>query len=289
MKKPATKMNIFSKLIFPALRVIVLAYVGLSVLLYFNQSRMVYFPREEQSDSPESLGLGYQQVELVTEDEVKLSGWYIPANANDFMGRAVVLFCHGNGGNISNRLDYIAIFNRLGFSTLMVNYRGYGESDGKPSEEGTYMDMETAWKYLTEERLIPPERILVYGESLGGGVASHIAKKYRPGGLILASTFTRLNDRAAELYPFIPIRLLSKFSYNNIDRLPEIDSPVLVIHSSDDRVIPFHHGQALYAAANEPKEFTEISGDHNAGFLDSAPTYTQAIDQFVREYMEETR
>ncbi len=282
-------MNIFSKLIFPALRVIVLAYVGLSVLLYFNQSRMVYFPREEQSDSPESLGLGYQQVELVTEDEVKLSGWYIPANANDFMGRAVVLFCHGNGGNISNRLDYIAIFNRLGFSTLMVNYRGYGESDGKPSEEGTYMDMETAWKYLTEERLIPPERILVYGESLGGGVASHIAKKYRPGGLILASTFTRLNDRAAELYPFIPIRLLSKFSYNNIDRLPEIDSPVLVIHSSDDRVIPFHHGQALYAAANEPKEFTEISGDHNAGFLDSAPTYTQAIDQFVREYMEETR
>jgi fermentation-respiration switch protein FrsA (DUF1100 family) len=281
-----TAVSILQKVVLPALRIIALAYVGLSVLLYFNQSRMVYFPVEEQEGSPEILGLRYQPVELLTADKVKLSGWYIPARADGYSGRAVVLYCHGNGGNIGSRLDYVAIFNDLGLSTLMVNYRGYGESEGSPSEAGTYMDIETAWAYLTEELQIPPEQILVYGESLGGGVASYIAKKHQPGGLILASTFTRLNDRAAELYPLIPIRLLSKFSYNNIDRLPEINSPVLVIHSPDDRIIPFHHGKALYAAANEPKEFSQISGDHNAGFLDSGSTYTEAIDQFVRKYME---
>jgi len=201
----------------------------------------------------------------------------------------VILFCHGNGGNISNRISYLPIFRELGLATFLFDYRGYGKSGGTPSEEGTYADVEAAWQYLTQERQIPPQKIIIYGESLGGAIASYLAQKIsqpngnnNAGALVLASTFTSISDRAAELYPFMPIRFLSRFSYNSIERLPSIKIPVLVIHSIDDEIIPFHHGDRNFQVANQPKNLVKLRGDHNGGFLDSLETYRNGLNEFIQ-------
>ena len=213
----------------------------------------------------------------------------MPAKDNDQIGKGVILFCHGNGGNIGNRVSYLPIFKDLGLATFLFDYRGYGKSEGKPSEEGTYSDVEAAWQYLTQEKQIPPQKIIIYGESLGGAIASYLAQKISQqdsknsaGGLILASTFTSISDRAAELYPFMPIRFLSRFSYNSIDRLPIIKIPILVIHSIDDEIIPFHHGDRNFQVANQPKKLVTLRGDHNGGFLDSLETYRNGLKEFIQ-------
>jgi pimeloyl-ACP methyl ester carboxylesterase len=234
-------------------------------------------------------GLKFEDVQLTTKDNVNLAAWFVPAKDNDQIDKGVILFCHGNGGNISNRISYLPIFRDLGLSTFLFDYRGYGKSEGKPSEEGTYADVEAAWQYLTQERQIPPQKIIIYGESLGGAIASYLAQKISQqdsknsaGGLILASTFTSISDRAAELYPFMPIRFLSRFSYNSIDRLPIIKIPILVIHSIDDEIIPFHHGDRNFQVANQPKKLVTLRGDHNGGFLDSLETYRNGLKEFIQ-------
>lgn len=279
--------DLFSKLlrplIFPTLRVLAIAYVVFLLLLYFNQSQLIYRPSREVVNTPKTIGLDYQDVQLVTQDQVKLSAWFIPARNNDAIGKAVILYCHGNGGNISHRLSYLPIFHGENLATFIFDYRGYGHSEGTPTEVGTYADVEAAWHYLTVTKQIPAYKIIVYGESLGGAIATYIAQKHQVGGLILASTFTAITDRAAELYPFFPIRWISKFSYNSLERMPTIKTPILVIHSSEDRIVPFHHGQALYEAANQPKMFVKIQGDHSNGFIDSLITYRTGIEKFVKQ------
>jgi hypothetical protein len=267
----------------------VLAYIGLAIALYLGQSNLVYMPSQELIDTPATIGLKFEDVQLTTKDNVNLAAWFVPAKDNDQIDKGVILFCHGNGGNISNRISYLPIFRDLGLSTFLFDYRGYGKSEGKPSEEGTYADVEAAWQYLTQERQIPPQKIIIYGESLGGAIASYLAQKISQqdsknsaGGLILASTFTSISDRAAELYPFMPIRFLSRFSYNSIDRLPIIKIPILVIHSIDDEIIPFHHGDRNFQVANQPKKLVTLRGDHNGGFLDSLETYRNGLKEFIQ-------
>lgn len=280
---------IFQKFLLPLLRIVVFAYIGLAIALYLGQSNLVYMPSQELIDTPATIGLKFEDIQITTKDNINLNTWFVPAKDNDQIGKGVILFCHGNGGNISNRISYLPIFKELGLATFLFDYRGYGKSEGKPSEEGTYNDVEAAWQYLTQERKISPKNIIVYGESLGGAIASYIAQttvqqnpKNTAGGLILASTFTSISDRASELYPFLPIRLLSRFSYNSIERLPTIKIPVLIIHSTDDEIIPFHHGDRNFQAANEPKTLVKLSGDHNGGFLDSIETYRNGLNVFIQ-------
>ena len=282
--------QIFQKFLLPVIRVLVLAYIGLAITLYFGQSNMVFMPSKDVIETPKSIGLKFEDVQLNTKDNVNLSAWFVPAKDNNPIGKAVILFCHGNGGNISNRISYLPIFKDLGLATFLFDYRGYGKSEGQPSEEGTYKDVEAAWLYLTQERKIPPQKIIIYGESLGGAIASYIAQttaqqnpQNSAAGLILASTFTSISDRAAELYPFLPIRLLSKFSYNSIERLPNIKIPVLIIHSTEDEIIPFHHGEKNFQVANAPKKLVKLRGDHNGGFLDSLETYRNGINEFTQK------
>ena len=270
-------MNTIAAIIIVALGL----YAGLVALAFVIQERLLYFPLKHLGATPADIGLNYHTVTLPTADGLALSGWFIPAEP----ARAALLFFHGNAGNISHRLDSLAIFHRLGLSVLIIDYRGYGQSQGRPTEDGTYLDADAAWHYLTEFQQIPPERIIVFGRSLGGGVAAYTAQTYRPAALILESTFTSVPDLAAESYPFLPARLLSRIQYNTQGRLPHIACPVLIVHSRDDRLIPFHHGQALADAANEPKTLLPINGDHNEGFMLTGAAYVNGLDEFIGRYV----
>lgn len=269
-----------------SLTTLLLSYLFILGLVYLGQSRMVYIPSRQIVGTPQNLGLAYTPVQITTKDGVKITGWYIPHSAS----AKTILFCHGNGGNISYRQNYISVLHQLGFNLFLFDYRGYGESEGEPSEIGTYYDSEAAWQYLTREQGIPPQEIIIYGESLGGGIASYLAEQQSRaqvavGGLVLASTFTSIPDRASELFPYLPVRLLAKYRYPTLDRLPHITAPILVIHSPQDEIIPFHHGQKLYVHANPPKMFLELTGDHNTGFIQSLPVYMAGLRRFRDELM----
>jgi fermentation-respiration switch protein FrsA (DUF1100 family) len=267
------------------LLVAVLGYGLLLVFMYYYQNRLLFLPNlpsRSVERSPSTVGLAYEPVDLVTRDNIHLDGWFIPAPEE----RGVILFCHGNAGNISHRLDSLLLFHKLGFSTLIFDYRGYGRSEGRPTEAGTYLDTETAWNYLTENRSTAPSRIILFGRSLGAAVAVHQAAVHTPGALIVESCFTSVPDMAAELYPLLPVRWLSRLDYNAQQLLQRVSCPVLVVHSRDDEIIPFRHGRALYEAANEPKQFLELRGGHNDGFLLAGGTYTQGLDEFLSAWIK---
>jgi uncharacterized protein len=260
---------------------VLVAYLLLVLMLAILQSRLVYFPTRALEATPAQAGLAYEDVWLTTEDGVRLHGWWVPAE--DALG--TVLFFHGNAGNISHRLASLLTFHRLGYATLIFDYRGYGRSESSPSEEGTYRDADAAWRHLVEERGIAPERIALFGRSLGGAVAAALAEKETPGAIILESTFTSIPDLGAELYPFLPVRLLARIRYETLARVPRITAPLLVVHSRDDEIIPFRHGRRIWEAAREPKQFLEISGGHNDGFFTAGPMYEQGIGGFLARHI----
>ncbi len=256
-----------------------IAYAVILLLVFLFQPRLVYFPQvaRELTATPRVAGLDYEDVTLHTEDGVTLHGWWVPARDM----RGAVLILHGNAGNISHRLGYLMMFYRLGYASLLIDYRGYGNSSGSPSEEGTYRDSEAAWQHLIEVRKLKPRDIVFVGESLGGGVATWLAAKYTPRALVLASTFTSVPDLGAQVYPWLPVRLLARFDYNNLERIPQITAPVLIAHSRDDDIIPFTHGEALFAAAREPKQFLEMRGGHNDGFIFLREEWVRAVGAFL--------
>ena len=252
-------------------------YLLLVALLFFFQGSLIYHPTRQFLATPDQASMDYQDVYLQTSDGVQLNGWFVPAEAD----RGTVLMFHGNGGNISHRIDTIAIFHDLGYNAMIIDYRGYGRSEGSPSEQGTYRDAEAVWRYLTHKRKIDPKQIVIFGRSLGGAVAAWLAVEKHSAGLIVESAFTSVPDRGAELYKFLPVRLLARINYNTLGRIGKLRCPLLVIHSADDEIIPYHHGQKIFAAAKEPKRFQEISGGHNDGFMTSESVYTECISEFL--------
>jgi fermentation-respiration switch protein FrsA (DUF1100 family) len=271
------KLNIIGSIIILAAGM----YGALCLYLFLMQAKLLYYPEipsRKLTASPRDIGLEYESVSITTSDGVTIHGWFVPAQ----QGRGTILFFHGNAGNISHRLDSLKIFHDLGLSTLIIDYRGYGSSSGSLSEQGTYFDAEAAWLYLTESRKIPAQEIVVFGRSLGAAVGAYIAAKQNPAALILESAFTSVPDMAARLYPIFPVRLLSRFQYNTEKSLLSVSSPVLIIHSPDDEIIPYKNGQILYNSARQPKYFLEIQGGHNEGFLVSGRTYRDGIGSFIR-------
>ena len=264
------KKGSYKKMLGSVLWVLALSFAGLVALLYIFQSRLVYFPQKNVLSKPSDIGLGYEQVELTTSDNIKLDAWYIPAAQAKF----TVLFCHGNAGNIGHRLDSLAIFHSLGLNCLIFDYRGYGNSGGRPSETGTYLDARAAWDWLVENKKIPAENIIIFGRSLGGAVAANLAGQTQPTGLVLESCFTSFVDIAKHYYPLLPVKIFARFDYNTIESVKKISCPLLVIHSPDDEIIPFKMGQKLYDIASVPKQFAQISGGHNEGFVESERQYT---------------
>jgi fermentation-respiration switch protein FrsA (DUF1100 family) len=266
--------------LFLLLLLAVLVYGTFVVLLSFYQNSLLYFPTRSVAVTPSDVGLEFEKLELKTEDGVHLAAWFVPAT----LPRGTILFCHGNGGNISHRLDSLLLFHRLGFDVLIFDYRGYGDSEGQPSELGTYRDVEACWRYLTQERGVAPGRIILFGRSLGGAVALYLASHETPGALILESTFTSVPDLAAKLYPLFPVRLICRMQYDSLARIGQIRSPVLIIHSREDEIIPFNHGQRLFAEAKDPKSFLELRGGHNDGFLASGQGYILGLNTFLTSF-----
>jgi len=269
-----------------ALRILLTAYIGFALVLYFFQSHLVFYPEtgREIIATPSQAGLPYEDVRLTTGDGLGLHGWFIPAPQS----RGTVLFLHGNAGNISHRIDSLQMFHRLGYSTFIFDYRGYGNSSGTPSEQGTYRDAEAAWRYLTEQRRIPSCRIVLFGESLGGAVASWLAARQKPAALVIASGFTSVPDLAQHFYPYLPVRWLAHLRYDTRKNLRAVAVPVLIAHSPEDEIIPFEHGQALYAAANSPKRFLELGGGHNDGFIFMRESWVRELKDFLGGHVNAT-
>ena len=242
---------------------------------------MVYLsdlPDRALGASPSDIGLDYEEVSLTTSDNERLHGWYVPAADS----RGVLLFFHGNAGNISHRLDSIKIFHELGLDTLIIDYRGYGQSTGKATEQGTYLDAQATWDYLINSRRIPGDRIIIFGRSLGGAIGAWLGVQNTPAAVIIESSFSSGVDMAHRLYPFLPVRLITRLHYPVVDYASRLNCPVLVVHSRHDEIIPFSMGQAIYAAVKQHKNFLELRGDHNNGFLISQREYVTGLNDFTQ-------
>lgn len=274
--------------IFILLSVLAGLYLALVVLVYLMQNRMVFMadmPGRQLEASPADMGFAFEDVWLTTTDGVRIHGWFTPAPE----ARGTLLFFHGNAGNISHRLDSIAIFRALGLNTLIIDYRGYGQSEGKPSERGTYRDARAAWDYLVEKMGIEPGEIIIFGRSLGAAVASSLAAETTPVTVILESSFSSALNMATRIYPILPVRFLLSMRFPVEDNVAKFSSPLLVIHSKDDEIIPYDMGQSVFAAAPEPKQMLTIRGDHNGGFLLSRDIYMSTLNEFLDTYLPTAR
>ena len=269
-------MQLFSSIVIGA----VLVYAGLAAIIWFNQNNLLFLPDvagREITSTPADIGADFEEITIDTEDGQRLHAWFIPAPQS----RVVLLFLHGNAGNISHRLASIGIFRDLGLDVLIFDYRGYGRSTGRPSEQGVKRDAEAAWAWLTEERGVPAREIVVFGRSLGGSIAAWLAARYQPCAVIIESAFTSVPDMAAQRYPWLPVRLLSTLRFDTVEAAARIQAPVLVVHSEEDDIIPFAHGQKIYAATSEPKAFLRLRGGHNDGFMLDRDNYVAGLQAFL--------
>lgn len=269
----ATLRRMLTSLLIIALAV----WLLLAVFVYFMQPSLVYFPLRELDFTPAAVELPYQEVQLTTADGERLHAWWIErADAH-----GALLFLHGNGGNISHRLDSIRLFHEAGLSVLIPDYRGYGASSGRPGERGTYLDAEAAWHHLVDALGVEPERVVIYGESLGGAIASWLASRVRCGALLITAGFTSVEDMGRHYYPYLPVRWLVRIRYPGIEHIRAAKCPVLIMHSPTDEIVPFEMGQRLFEAAPAPKEFLELAGGHNDGFILSSERVTRAMHRFL--------
>lgn len=270
------------------MKLVILIFVGgyvlVCLLVYLFQSRLVFFPSWEKTADPGDAGLEYQDVHLVNAAGRRIHGWLVPAAR----ARFTVLFCHGNAGNITHRLDSIRLFHELGATVFIFDYGGYGSSEGKPSEKGTYLDGRAAWDYLVTDRGVEPGDIVLFGRSLGAAVAIELANEVEPRALIAESCFTSAVELGARVYPWLPVRFLARTRYDSMARIGNVTVPKLFVHSIDDEVVPFGMGRRLYNRAPRPKKFVRINGGHNDGFLVSGDVYRRALSDFFDE-LESTR
>lgn len=245
----------------------------LALLVWLLQPKLLFRPFPALIGNPAHWGMDYEDVWLTTADGERLHGWFVPAQPPFAQRRRArpqtLLFLHGNAGNVSHREASVAIFAELGLDVLIIDYRGYGQSSGRPSEAGLYQDADAAWHWLTHDRGIAAADIVVFGRSLGGAVAAALAARVRPGALIVESSFADLQAMAKRHYPLLAHLVPLRYHFPTATHLGQVQAPVLVLHSPDDGVVPYEQGRALFAAANAPKRFVDLTGGHNEGFVHS--------------------
>lgn len=271
-------LGTFRKLALRLLFLGAVAYLAVCVLLGVFQSRLIWIPGHDGGSTPRDAGLAFEDLTLFTQDGEGIHAWFLPARER---ARGALLLSHGNAGTIEDRLDLARFFVEAGVSVLLYDYRGYGLSSGTPSEAGTYADARAAWQELVERRGFAPARILLYGESLGGGVAVQLASEVKSAGLVLHDSFASLGAAAAFHYPWLPVRLLLRSEYDNLAKIGRSAAPLLVIHSPHDEVIPFEEAQALLAAAAEPKELLVTAGSHNGPSFLAKREWRERVRAFV--------
>ncbi|MEQ9363205.1 MAG: alpha/beta hydrolase [Leptospirales bacterium] len=277
----------FRKFFLALLTAACLAYAALVGYVYAVQDRLAFYPLSEHSQTPADFGLAPENHTVGTADGERLDAWFFSAGSDSY----VLLYSHGNAGNLSHNLASVRQLRRLGLSVFIYDYRGYGRSTGHPDEAGLYRDAEAAYLYLRESLGVPAERVILFGRSLGGALAVHLAVREPARALILESTFTSAVDLGAELYWYLPVSLLARNRFESLRRLSATELkdpdgapvPLLVIHGRQDRLIPFAHGRRLYQAARTTrKNLLEIKGGHNDGFLVSKRDYEAAFVEFIR-------
>lgn len=253
-------------------------------MIRWFEHRQVYKPNRNLTANGAELGRPVEEAWIPTPDGVRLHGWFFPAEKDSPRAQQVLLLCHGNAGNVGHRLHFVKAWLELGLNVFVFDYRGYGRSEGRVDEAGTYVDAHAAWGWL-RQRGFAPEQVVVLGKSLGGGVASELALREPPGALILQSTFTSIPDLGSELFRWLPVRRLHSIHYDTINRLPRIQSPVLVAHSRRDDLIGFHHSERNFAAANEPKMMLEIAGNHVSVLEEGRAEYLAGLEQFLSRHL----
>lgn len=267
----------------------VLGTIGIAVLIlaigsilgatmFFRQESLVFFPDRIVPATPAHLGMAFEEVRLRASDGPSLHAWWIPAEKP----RGALILCHGNAGNMAHRIDKAVLFREMGLSVLLFDYRGYGTSEGAPSEEGTYRDMDAAVEYVQKVRGVPPSATLFWGESLGAAVALESAMRHPCSGLILESGFTSLPDMARAVYPLVPAFLV-RMRYESLRRIGGLTVPVLILHGPADEIVPYSMGRELFAAAPRTKRFSDLRGGHNDGGILVSPEAQRALGNFLDE------
>ena len=269
-----------------AVRVVIFVVVVFLVapLVFFRlfENRLIFHPDRQLILTPDRVGLAYEEVWLTSEDGIRLNAWYFPAQPSSSPPLAQVVFLHGNAGNISQFLEKTAGLVRRGLSVLSLDYRGYGLSQGRPSEQGTYADARAAYRYLVNRPGIGPDDIVVFGYSLGGAVAINLVLEEPVRALILESTFTSIRDMGRVAVPFLPSCFVSPM-YESLARLPQVHVPTLFIHGEQDQVVPVDMARRLYAAHPGPKElFLVPKAGHTDVDLVGGPEFYQRIIDFIR-------
>jgi len=260
------------------------ALVVLFLMFRWFEHSQVYHPYRQLEGSPADLGRAFEDVRFKTDDGVELHGWFFPADTNSSRAHLAFLLCHGNAGNISHRLGVSGALLKTGASVFLFDYRGYGQSEGQPGEQGTYRDAQAAHAWLRQKGF-HGESIVAFGESLGGGVASELGLRETLGGIVLQSTFTSIPDLGKELFPWLPVRWLSSITYDTRTKLPRVNVPVLVMHSRADDLIRFHHAEKNFAVANEPRIFCELRGSHNDAAWEQK-AFQEAIEKLIGAVVE---
>ncbi|MDP2922647.1 MAG: alpha/beta hydrolase [Candidatus Omnitrophota bacterium] len=238
----------------------------------------VYYPAKEILNYPSSAGISFKDIYITTEDNFKINGWFIP----NPKAKYTLFFFHGNAGNIGDRIDKLQLLYHADLNIFIIDYRGFGKSQGRPSEPGFYRDAFAAYDYLLNTIDIKPEQIILYGESLGSAIAVDLAFHRKVKALILEGAFSCGRDMAVKIYPFLP-RFIFSNSFDSLTKIKEINASKLFIHSRDDEIVPFNLAKELYDRAKWPKEFLEIRGDHNSAFLSSQYSYISSISTFIEK------
>lgn len=262
--------------------VVFIIIVAFALLIRLFENNLVYFPFKYPRGhwQPDSFGLRAEDCYFTSSDGVQLHGWFF-AKENAI---ATLLWCHGNAGNISDRLYDLALLDKskTSINVFIFDYRGYGRSKGSPDEPGIYLDAQAAYDYVASRNDVDKDKIIIFGRSLGGAVAVDLATKRSSIGLILESTFTSAKDMAKSAFGFLPVQYIMKTKLNSIDKITGVEIPVLVTHGTSDRTVPFKLGHQLFETANEPKEFYEIkNADHNDTFIAGGKAYLDRLFEFV--------
>ncbi len=248
------------------------------------QERLIYYPGPRPGAPPASRVLSVREEWIETRDGERLHAWLAlphPTAGAPVRPAGAVLVCHGNAGNIEMRLPLAEAFAEMGLAVLLFDYRGYGASTGKPGEEGTYLDAEAAYDRLAGEEGFAPERIAIYGESLGGAVAIELALRRKVGAVLVEDSFTSMSSVAGSVYPWLPVRLLLRARYDSAAKIGRLGVPVLVIHSPEDDLVPFAQGRRLFDSASEPKRFLATGGRHGEGGFTQREDWRAQVHTFI--------
>lgn len=263
-----------------------LLYVLVRLLIAPISRRLIFKPtRLRETIAPTfEAGTEYEDVWFETADGERLHGWYCWRHGN----QGLLMLCHGNKACIEHRPENVEFYLNMGLNVFVFDYRGYGVSSGRPTEAGTYLDVEAAWRYLTVDRDIAPNQIVLLGRSLGGAIAAHLAHQAKPAAIILESTFTSVPNIARELFPLFSRLIATHLRYFTIKKVGQFRAPLLIVHSSEDELIDIAHGLALQQAAAPGTRFLEIKGRHRDGFASSAEIYVPGVRAFIQEHLEST-